>query len=81
MRKRAYLHSRGTTWQKTAQAYMASFQRARVERMLRPRAACKDIFARRRPQYLPLLNTAHLLNMTDDTGILQHAIFSVPNMS
>ena len=28
---------------------------------------------------LPALNTAHLLNMTDDTGILQHAIFSVPN--
>ena len=28
---------------------------------------------------LPALNTAHLLTMTDDTGILQHAIFSVPN--
>ena len=33
-----YLHSRGTTWQKTAQAYMASFQRARFERSLQPRA-------------------------------------------
>jgi hypothetical protein len=29
--------------------------------------------------HLPLLNTGHLLNMTDDTGMLQHAIFSVPN--
>ena len=38
MRKRAYLHSRATTWPKTARAYMASFQRARVERMFRPRA-------------------------------------------
>lgn len=28
---------------------------------------------------LPLLNTAHLSTMTDDTGMLQHAIFSVPN--
>ena len=27
------------------------------------------------------MNTAHLLSMTDDTGILQHAIFSVPNAS
>src|SRR5665213_3367573 len=26
LRKRAYLHSRGTTWPKTARAYMASFQ-------------------------------------------------------
>ena len=29
--------------------------------------------------FLPPLNSGHLLNMTDDTGILQHAIFSVPN--
>ena len=28
---------------------------------------------------LPGLNTGHLLTMTDDTGMLQHAIFSVPN--
>ncbi len=79
MRKRAYLHSRGTTWQRTAQAYMASFQRARVERMLRPRAALQDIFAAKATDRLPALDTSHLLNMTDDTGILQHAIFSLPN--
>jgi glycosyltransferase involved in cell wall biosynthesis len=29
MRERAYQYSRGTTWQNTAQAYMASFERAR----------------------------------------------------
>jgi glycosyltransferase involved in cell wall biosynthesis len=79
MRKRAYLHSRNTTWQKTAQAYMASFQRARVERMLRPRAALSDIFAPKATDTLPALNTSHLLSMTDDTGMLQHAIFSLPN--
>jgi glycosyltransferase involved in cell wall biosynthesis len=79
MRKRAYLHSRGTTWQKTAQAYMASFQRARVERMLRPRAALQDIFAPKATDTLPALNTSHLSSMTDDTGMLQHAIFSLPN--
>jgi glycosyltransferase involved in cell wall biosynthesis len=79
MRKRAYLHSRGTTWQSTAQAYMTSFQRARTERMLRPRAALTDIFAAEATGVLPIINTAHLLNLTDDTGILQHAIFSVPN--
>jgi glycosyltransferase involved in cell wall biosynthesis len=53
MRKRAYLHSRGTTWQKTAQAHMASFQRARIERMLRPRAALQDIFASKATDRLP----------------------------
>lgn len=79
MRKRAYLYSRGTTWQKTAQAYMASFQRARRERMSHPRAAAQDVFAARATDRLPPLDTGHLLNMTDDTGILQHAIFTVPN--
>jgi glycosyltransferase involved in cell wall biosynthesis len=82
MRKRAYIHSRGTTWPKTARAYMASFQRARFERSLLPRAtqpgdAAVDPMASK--DALPLLNTAHLLTMTDDTGMLQHAIFSVPN--
>ena len=79
MRKRAYLHSRKTTWPKTARAYMASFQRARFERSLRPRPAQLDEPALNAPEDLPLLNSAHLLNMTDDTGLLQHAIFSVPN--
>jgi glycosyltransferase involved in cell wall biosynthesis len=79
MRKRAYLHSRGTTWENTARAYMASFQRARFERSLHPRAAQMDDPAMGPIDHLPLLNTGHLLNMTDDTGMLQHAIFSVPN--
>jgi glycosyltransferase involved in cell wall biosynthesis len=79
MRKRAYLYSRGTTWQRTAQVYMASFQRARTERILRPRPSLQDILAARSTNELPALNLTHLQHMTDETGILQHAIFSVPN--
>jgi len=79
IRKRAYLYSRGTTWQRTAQAYMASFQRARTERILRPRPSLQDILAARSTDELPVLDLGHLKQMTDDTGILQHAIFSVPN--
>ncbi|MGA2848422.1 MAG: glycosyltransferase family 4 protein [Terracidiphilus sp.] len=81
MRKRAYLHSRETIWPKAAQKYMASFQRARFERTLRPRAAHKDDITMDASDYLPALNTDHILRMTDDTGMLQHAIFSVPNSS
>ena len=82
MRKRAYLHSRGTTWPKTARAYMASFQRARFERSLQPRTAhldAREVVRAEQVNQLPELNTQHLLAMTDDTGLLQHAIFSVPN--
>jgi glycosyltransferase involved in cell wall biosynthesis len=82
MRKRAYLHSRGTTWPKTARAYMEIFQRARFERSWQPRPtqsldAGKGLLDG--PDCLPVLNASHLLALTDDTGILQHAIFSVPN--
>jgi glycosyltransferase involved in cell wall biosynthesis len=82
MRKRAFLHSRGTTWPRTARAYMATFQRARFERSLQPRAALPDDAATATIEpidRLPVLDARHLLSLTDDTGILQHAIFSVPN--
>ena len=79
MRKRAYLYSRETTWPKTARAYMRSFQRARFERSLHPRASLLDDPAVEPEDFLPELNPSHLLKMTDDTGMMQHAIFSVPN--
>jgi len=81
MRKRAYLYSRGTTWPKTARAYMASFQRARFERSLHPRAAQQGDPVMEPIDSLPTVNPGHLLTMTDDTGMLQHSIFSVPNTS
>ena len=79
MRKRAYLHSRETIWPKTARKYMASFQRARFERTLQPKAARKDDAAAGAVDFLPALNSDHMSRLTDGTGILQHAIFSVPN--
>jgi glycosyltransferase involved in cell wall biosynthesis len=79
MRKRAYLHSRGTTWPNTARAYMASFQRARQERMSQPKAARQGDLEETLANGLPTLKMSHLLAMTDDTGIFQHAIFTIPN--
>jgi hypothetical protein len=61
---------------------MASFQRARFERSLQPRAYHATIASvghAKTNESLPELNTGHLRTMTDDTGILQHAIFTVPN--
>ena len=33
----------------------------------------------KRPPELPLLNLNHLRRLTDDTGLIQHACFTVPN--
>lgn len=79
MRKRAYLHGRDMVWSQVAQRYMTSFERAREgHRHLVPSVyAVKPLD--RRPIELPPLKLDHLLRMTDTTGMLQHALFTVPN--
>jgi len=79
MRKRAYLFARDMTWPNVARSYLHTFARAREERMRRPRVMFVATSLADRPAELPDLNLDHLLRLTDSTGILQHAIFTVPN--
>ena len=81
MRKRAYQYSREMVWKKVAQGYMASFGRARSDRMQEPRVMFADNNVEKCFDKLPALNLDHLQRLTDDTGIFQHATFSVPNYS
>ncbi|MGA8537994.1 MAG: glycosyltransferase family 4 protein [Terriglobales bacterium] len=79
MRKRAYLFARDMVWKKVAQGYMESFIRVRSDRMESPRV---QFTARETPKtlfQLPELKLNHVVALTDDTGILQHAIFTIPN--
>jgi glycosyltransferase involved in cell wall biosynthesis len=79
MRKRAYLCGRTMIWPQVARRYMESFERARAERrhFSPPGFAVKPLDER--PGELPPLKLDHLRHMTDDTGMLQHALFTVPN--
>lgn len=79
MRKRAYLYGREMIWPQVARQYMNSFQRAKVERrhFSPPGFVVKALD--KSPAELPSLKLDHLRRMTDDTGMLQHAIFTVPN--
>ena len=79
MRKRAYLYGQDTVWSKAAESYMSTFVRARTDRMLTPRIAFSDLTAERTLDRLPAIKLCHLHRMTDHTGLLQHAVFSVPN--
>jgi glycosyltransferase involved in cell wall biosynthesis len=79
MRKRAYLFGREMTWPKVAQRYLESFERARTERLHRPRTILISPWARHPTASLPPLNLEHLWRMTDSTGLLQHAIYTSPN--
>jgi glycosyltransferase involved in cell wall biosynthesis len=79
MRKRAYLFGREMIWPRVAQRYMGSFERARFERRRIQRSGFHVRSLHQRPGELPILKLDHLRRMTDETGILQHAIFTVPN--
>lgn len=79
MRKRAYLFGRAMIWPKVAQRYMESFERARAERrsFILADPVIKPLD--QRSGELPPLKLDHLLHMTDDTGMIQHANFIIPN--
>jgi glycosyltransferase involved in cell wall biosynthesis len=79
MRKKAYLFGRDMIWPQVAGRYMESFERARTERRHASRQELAVKPLDKRPEELPPLKTDHLHHMTDETGILQHAIFTIPN--
>jgi glycosyltransferase involved in cell wall biosynthesis len=79
MRKRAYGFGRQMIWTEVAQRYLDSFTRAyderrRSGRFNRPHMV--DVVS----LGLPEPNFGHMINLTDETGILQHTRHSVPNL-
>jgi glycosyltransferase involved in cell wall biosynthesis len=79
MRKRAYLYARDMVWNRVAQKYMKSFERIYNERLRNPRATFSAENTEKTLDRLPAINLDHLYRMTDHTGILEHAVFVVPN--
>lgn len=82
MRKNAYLLGREMIWPETARRYMETFARARAERArrtaARPPIALHPV-DRTDGYRLPDFKIDHLRRLTDSTGIIQHAVFTVPN--
>ncbi len=79
MRKRAYLFARDMVWKRVAQGYMESFSRVRSERMESPRVQFAARMTQKSLDQLPELKLDHIQHLTDDTGMLQHSIFTIPN--
>jgi len=76
IRRQAYLASRKMTWPVVARQYIASFQRACRTRLASPRSRLAANW-----DEMPPLGLDHLRRLTDDVGMLQHAVASVPNYS
>ena len=79
MRKRAYLYARDMVWSRVAQKYMKSFERIYNERLRNPRATFLARNTEKALDRLPPINLDHLHRMTDQTGIVEHAVFTIPN--
>ena len=79
MRKRAYLFARDMIWKRVAQGYMESFARVRSDRMKTPHVQFSASVAHKSLNQLPPLKVNHLKRLTDETGMFQHAIFTIPN--
>jgi len=79
LRRRAYTSSRSMTWERTAQRYLSAFECVRgadsIHAISRQDVVAVDTVL------TPQMQLGHLLAMCDDTGVLQHAVHSVPDRS
>lgn len=78
MRKRAYDYARRMVWDEVGKQYLKVLCDVRRERAERPRTfrvELDDVSS----SELPAPRFQHLAVLSDDTGILQHAKFSVPD--
>ena len=79
MRKRAYAVSRPMTWAQTAKRYLASFEAALEcpgQAILLP---ADRAGSRGHGRAVPEIRIGHFLSLCDSTGMLQHAVHSVPD--
>src|SRR6478609_1148984 len=81
IRKNAYRIGREMIWSNVAHLYMRSFQLSRLGGAGASRRSILTKTLAQRPRELPELKLDHLLELTDSTGVFQHAVFSVPNFS
>jgi glycosyltransferase involved in cell wall biosynthesis len=79
IRKNAYIMGREMVWSNVGHLYVKSFEQARLDRA----AVTRKIFATKtldqQVSHLPDIKLDHLIRMSDSTGLLQHAKFSVPH--
>jgi len=81
MRKRAYQYSRPMVWERVATQYAELFAEVKQEQARRPQPVNEQaplVETRGAPE-LPDVKLDHLLRLTDDVGIFQHAKGSLPN--
>ena len=78
LEQRAGAFGKAMTWPVVASAYVGTFERALVEHRDRPKPPFRASTIATRHSALPEINLAHVRALTDDTGMLQHAVWTMP---
>ena len=81
MGEQAYTASRAMTWACSADRYLKVFEAAARGQRFRVIPGTGLTAPARDSKALPELQTSHFLAMCDDTGLFQHAVYSVPDRS
>lgn len=81
MCQQAYRLGREMTWERSAYWYMDSFQRARLGRQDQPYKPLVVRTLAEQQAKRPGWRLDHLARMTTQTGMLQHATFTIPNFA
>jgi glycosyltransferase involved in cell wall biosynthesis len=79
IRKKAYLHGREMVWKEVAERYLRVVNEVFEQRPAYPAPLKANDPISRIIDELPLIKLHHFHVLTDDTGILQHSFFSIPN--
>jgi glycosyltransferase involved in cell wall biosynthesis len=79
MRKRAYTFCRDMVWKEVARKYLETFATVKAERERRPRAFFFTKEIAFLPEEIPQPRLDHLIRLTDNVGVIQHAKYIVPN--
>jgi glycosyltransferase involved in cell wall biosynthesis len=79
IRKRAYLFGRHMIWPEVAKRYRESFDLARQQHFAEHYLMTATAIQQEEREPVPILKLDHIKRLTDDTGMYQHAVYSVPN--
>lgn len=77
LRQNAYQYGLGLRWPKIGAGYIKAAQEACLNHDFGDKILKNSIVD---PEIMPKFSLAHVLRLTDDTGIVQHAKYGVPNL-
>ena len=84
MRKKAYMFSRDAVWKEVSRKYLQVFSEVKQNQGSsnpRPRHSYVESIKAITDFELPEIKLDHLKAFTDDTGIMQHANYTIPDRS